>query len=226
MTSKLLETLSHAILTGYRDTRSPHQSELAGQPGVVELVNQALSSGIAVDTILQDGMVSGMEVVGNKFSNGEYFLPDLLMSAQAMKAGMQILEPLLKGANVRRRGKVIIGTVQGDIHDIGKNLVSVILEGGGFEILDLGVDVPAAKFVETAGKHPEAVVGMSALITTTRESMRATLEQIRGAGLSNKVIIGGAVVTRAYADEIGADGFTKDAGKVVNLVRELQAVET
>lgn len=199
---------------------------MAGQPGVVELISQALSSGIAVDTILQDGMVSGMEVVGNKFSSGEYFLPNLLMSAQAMKAGMRILEPLMKGANVRRRGKVILGTAQGDIHDIGKNLVSVILEGGGFEIIDLGVDVPAAIFIETAGEHPEAVVGISALLTTTRESMRATLEQIRGAGLNNKVIIGGAVVTQAYADEIGADGFTRDAGKVVKIVKELQAIGT
>jgi 5-methyltetrahydrofolate--homocysteine methyltransferase len=166
-------------------------------------------------------MISGMEEVGRRFSEGEYFLPDMLMSAQAMKAGMAILEPLMLGDSSSTRGTVILGTVLGDMHDIGKNLVGVMLEGGGFKVHDLGIDVPAGKFVELASQHPAAVVGMSALLTTTREAMRATIDALRAAGLSNKVIVGGAAIGREFADDIQADGFSNNAADAVPLVKQL-----
>ncbi|UCH64297.1 MAG: corrinoid protein [Fidelibacterota bacterium] len=197
---------------------------MAGKPGVVELIETALSKHLEVGKILQQGLIAGMEVVGDKFSNGEYFLPDLLMSAQAVKAGMQLIDPLLRGEDSRKLGVIVIGTVRGDMHDIGKNLVAVVLEGGGFDVIDLGIDVSPETFLEQGREHPEAVIGMSALLTTTRESIRTTVDILREADLKNKIIVGGAVVNQEFADEIGADGYSRDATKAVHLVKDLLGI--
>lgn len=220
---KILENLKLAIIEGKVDSNLSNTFDKEEKSGVAGLVDLALSEGIPIDDILNKGMISGMDVVGKRFSSGEYFLPNLLMSAKAMKGGMAILEPLLKKANIELTGKVIIGTVKGDMHDIGKNLVSVILQGGGFEIIDLGVDVPSERFVDAGKAHPDAVIGMSALLTTTRGAISDTMDHLRREGLKNKIIIGGAVVSRQFADEIGADGFTQDAAKAVSLVKSIIA---
>jgi 5-methyltetrahydrofolate--homocysteine methyltransferase len=188
---------------------------------VKDLVRKAIDENIPAPKILNESLIAGMEVVGKKFSDGEYFVPDMLLSAQAMKSGMQIIEPLLKGDESKKVGTVILGTVKGDMHDIGKNLVRMMLEGGGFEVIDLGINTPSEKFIETAKKYPDAVIGMSALLTTTMENMRVSIESLRASGLNNKVIIGGAAASQRFADEIHADGFTRDAAQSVQLVKKL-----
>jgi 5-methyltetrahydrofolate--homocysteine methyltransferase len=219
--SDVLHEITELIIRGRANAQASYPPDLAGQPGVKEKVEQGIAEGIEPVRIIKEGMIAGMEVVGQKCSDGEYFLPDMLMSAQAMKTGMAILEPLLAGDTSSSLGTVILGTVKGDMHDIGKNLVGVMLEGGGFKVHDLGIDVPAEKFVELAAQHPDAVVGMSALLTTTREAMRSAIDALRGAGMTNKVIIGGAAVGRAFADEIHADGFSNNAADAVPMVKQL-----
>ena len=218
---KILEDISELIIKGHADSGAPYPPELAGKPGVKELVSDALDGGLDPVVIIQQGMVPGMEVVGQKFSDGDYFLPDMLMSAQAMKAGMGILEPFLAGDKSASLGTVILGTVKGDMHDIGKNLVGVMLEGGGFTVLDLGIDVSTERLLDALDEHPDAIVGMSALLTTTRENMRETIAAIRRKGLANKVIIGGAAIGRAFADEIMADGYSRNAADAVPMVKDL-----
>jgi 5-methyltetrahydrofolate--homocysteine methyltransferase len=217
----VLDEITILIIRGRADAQKNYPPELAGQPGVKEKVEQAIAEGIEPNRIIKEGMIPGMEEVGRKFTEGDYFLPDMLMSAQAMKAGMAVLEPLLAGDTSSSLGTVILGTVKGDMHDIGKNLVGVMLEGGGFTVHDLGIDVSAEKFVEQASQHPDAVVGMSALLTTTRESMRATIDALKTAGMTNKVIVGGAAIGRAFADEIKADGFSNNAADAVPMVKQL-----
>jgi len=222
---ELLQEISDMIVRGRIDAQAPYPPDMAGQPGVKEHVDEALAQGLEPTRIIRESLIPGMEIVGKKFTDGEYFLPDMLMSAQAMKAGMAILEPLLTGDKSSMRGTVILGTVKGDMHDIGKNLVGVMLEGGGFKVYDLGIDVPVERFVEMAAQYPDAVVGMSALLTTTRENMRKVAEAIRLKGLANKVIIGGAAVGRAFASEIQADGFSHNATEVVPMVTNLLGIQ-
>ncbi len=222
----LLQEISEMIVCGRVDARASYPPDMAGQPGVKERVEAALAKSLEPTRIIREGMIPGMEIVGQKFTDGEYFLPDMLMSAQAMKAGMALLEPLLASDKSGILGTVILGTVKGDMHDIGKNLVGVMLEGGGFKVHDLGIDVPVEKFVEKASQHPDAVVGMSALLTTTRENMRATIEALRANGLKNKVIVGGAAVGRAFADEIRADGSSNNVADAVSLVKVLLQIES
>jgi 5-methyltetrahydrofolate--homocysteine methyltransferase len=217
----VLNEITELIIRGRANAQTPYPPDLAGQPGVKEKVEQAIAEGIEPGRIIKEGMIPGMEDVGRKFTEGEYFLPDMLMSAQAMKTGMAVLEPLLAGDTSSSLGTVILGTVKGDMHDIGKNLVGVMLEGGGFTVHDLGIDVSAEKFVEQATQNPDAVVGMSALLTTTRESMRATIDALRAAGMTNKVIVGGAAIGRAFADDIQADGFSNNAADAVPMVKQL-----
>lgn len=192
---------------------------------VKELVNKAVSDGISAEDILNNGLVVGMNVVGVKFKNNEFFIPEVLVSARAMTAGLDILDPLLAEANVKPRGKVVIGTVKGDLHDIGKNIVGMMLQGAGYEIVDLGADVPKEKFIESAEKEGAQMVGMSALLTTTMIYMQEIIQGLREAGLRDKVkvIIGGAPVTQAYADKIGADGYAPDAASAVDLAEGLLA---
>jgi 5-methyltetrahydrofolate--homocysteine methyltransferase len=165
-----------------------------------------------------------MDTVGDKFSKGEYYVPEMLFSAKAMKAGLAILSPHIIDTSALTVGKVILGTVQGDMHDIGKNLVGMMLEGAGFEVIDLGINTPPEKFLEAAQKHPEAVVGMSALLTITMGKMKDVIELLKNKGIKNKVIIGGAPVTQNFASQIGAHGYAPDASQAVVKTKELLAI--
>jgi 5-methyltetrahydrofolate--homocysteine methyltransferase len=181
----------------------------------------ALDAGVDIQKILNDGLIGAMDEVGEKFSSGELFVPEMLMAAQAMKAGLAILKPLLAQGKSRRRGTVVIGTVKGDLHDIGKNLVSMMMEGAGFDVVDLGVDVDSEAFVKAAAENKADVIALSALLTTTMPAMETTVKAVKEAGLATKTVIGGAPVTRAFADQIGADGYGADAPGAVRLVKEL-----
>ena len=187
------------------------------------LVRQALNQGVQADQILSGGLISGMDIVGRDFKAGDIFVPEVLIAARAMSAGMEILRPLLAEGEVSSVGKFVIGTVKGDLHDIGKNLVRMMLEGAGFEIIDLGTDVDPDAFVEAVQKHKPNLIGMSALLTTTMTQMKATIEALEEAGLRNsaKIMIGGAPVTSAYAEQIGADAYAPDAASAVDVARGL-----
>jgi 5-methyltetrahydrofolate--homocysteine methyltransferase len=175
--------------------------------------------------ILNEGLIPAMGEVGCRFEAGEYYLPEMLVSAQAMKASLNLLRPLLVERKVEPMGRVVVGTVQGDLHDIGKNLVSMMLEGAGFEVVDLGVDVPPGKFVEAA--RGAQVIGLSALLTTTMPTMGRVIPALKEAGVRDqvKVIVGGAPVTQAFADQIGADGYGPDASSAVRKVKELLGLQ-
>lgn len=199
------------------------QAVIEGQAKqVVPKVEQALAEGLAPDAILHDGLISAMQEVGRLFEEGEYFVPEMLIAARAMKAALMILQPLLVDQGVEPLGRIVIGTVKGDLHDIGKSLVAMMLEGAGFEIVDLGVDVAPERFIEEVRKGAN-VVAMSALLTTTMPNMKTTIEAIEAAGLRGQAIIlvGGAPVTQAYAKEIGADGYAPDASSAVRVARQL-----
>ena len=191
--------------------------------GVKTNLQLSLDANLDPTVILNDGMISAMREVGARFEAGEYYVPEMLIAARAMQSGMAILKPYLQQTERKSMGKVVIGTVKGDLHDIGKNLVSLMLEGAGFEIIDLGVDVPAEEFVKQARELKPDIVAMSALLTTTMPSMRTTIDALTAAGLRNdvKVIIGGAPVTETYAQQIEADGFSPDASRAVNVALEL-----
>jgi 5-methyltetrahydrofolate--homocysteine methyltransferase len=201
------------------------QTVIEGQIKVAPVkVKQGLDEGLRPDVILNEGLIAAMKQVGGLFEEGEYFVPEMLVSARAMSAALQILKPFLVKDGVKPIGKVAIGTVKGDLHDIGKNLVAMMLEGSGFEIMDLGCDVPPEKFVE-AVRNGASVIAMSALLTTTMANMKATIDAIEKAGLRDKVkvIVGGAPLTDSYASEIGADAYSLDASSAVRKVHELFA---
>ena len=191
--------------------------------GAVQITRAALDEGTAAKSVLDDGLIAGMDVVGACFKTNEIFIPEVLMAARAMKMAMGLLEPELVRAGVEPIGKFLIGTVQGDIHDIGKNLVAMMLKGAGFEVIDLGVDVPAERFVEQAKTAGVQLVGMSTLLTTTMPGMAKTLKALKDAGVSANVMIGGAPVTQAYADKIGASGYAPDAASAVDVAKSLVA---
>jgi len=190
---------------------------------VVENVKTAINNGISIDDILNKGLIKAMDVVGEKFSSGEIFVPEMLQAAKAMQLGLEILKPHLAGDALMEKGTVVIGTVKGDLHDIGKNLVTMMVEGAGFNVIDLGVDVDTDKFVSEAQIHNADVVCLSALLTTTMPIMAKTVEALKEAGLKAKTIIGGAPVTDAYAQQICADGFSDNAPGAVELIRKLVA---
>lgn len=201
------------------------QGVLEGDMGAVrENVQAALDAKAPVKEILQKGLIDAMSEVGRLFEEGEYFVPEMLIAARAMKAGLAILQPLLVDSGVEPAGRVAIGTVKGDLHDIGKNLVAMMLEGAGFEINDLGTDVPPEKFL-AAVQDGANILGLSALLTTTMPSMETTIKAIEAAGLRDKVkvMIGGAPVTAEYSRRIGADGFAPDASQAVTLAKTLMA---
>ena len=190
---------------------------------IADVVQEALDAGAGAGEIL-NVMGEAMDEVGAKFQTGEIFVPEMLVAAKTMQMGVGVLKPLLGGDEVGKHGKFIIGTVAGDLHDIGKNLVAMMVESAGFEVIDLGIDVPAEKFVEAVKSNPDChVVGVSALLTTTMEAMRATVKALKDAGLSDqvKIMVGGAPVTQAFADEIGADVYTSDAGAAAEKAKEL-----
>lgn len=192
-------------------------------PVVKELTEKALAEGESPQDVLNKGLVAGMTVVGEKFKNNEFYVPEVLIAARAMKSGMEVLRPKLVDAGVEPVAKVAIGTVRGDLHDIGKNLVAMMMEGAGFEIIDLGVDVKPEQFVETVKEKNASLVCLSALLTTTMPAMKDTIEALEAAGLRDKVnvMVGGAPVTQNYADEIGADGYAPDAASAVDKAKEL-----
>jgi 5-methyltetrahydrofolate--homocysteine methyltransferase len=186
-------------------------------------VQAALDAGIPADTILKDGLIAAMSEVGRLFEENEYFVPEMLVSARAMQSGLAILKPHLAAGGATPSGKVVIGTVKGDLHDIGKNLVGMMLEGSGFEIIDLGSDVTPEKFVQAVKDHNPQVIGMSALLTTTMPSMSNTIKALQEAGVREqvKVMIGGAPVTDEFAKRVGADGYSPDASSAVRLAKSL-----
>jgi 5-methyltetrahydrofolate--homocysteine methyltransferase len=190
---------------------------------VAELVQKALDQGMAAPEVLQAGLIAGMDEVGRDFKAGELFVPEVLIAARAMHAGMGVLRPLLAESDVPSTGKYVIGTVKGDLHDIGKNLVKMMLEGAGFETVDLGTDVEPEVFVEAVREHRPQLIGMSALLTTTMVQMKATIEALEEAGLreSVRIMVGGAPVTDAFAKEIGADAYAPDAATAVDVARGL-----
>ncbi len=194
---------------------------------VAQLTQKGVQEGLPPLEILNKGLIAGMEVVGQNFKEGEIYVPDVLIAARAMRAGMDILRPLLAESDVPSTGKVILGTVQGDLHDIGKNLVGIMMEGAGFEVIDLGADVSADKFVAAVKEHRPKIVGMSALLTVTMVGMKSVLDSIESQGLRQDVIalVGGAPVTQKFADEIGADGYAHDAVSAVSKVKELLKIE-
>jgi 5-methyltetrahydrofolate--homocysteine methyltransferase len=190
---------------------------------VKQLTKAEVAAGTEIGTILNQGLIGAMDTVGEKFSAGDLFVPEMLMAAQAMKAGLEILKPLLSAGQAKARGRVVIGTVKGDLHDIGKNLVSMMMEGAGFDVIDLGVDVASEKFVQVATEKKADVIALSALLTTTMPAMQTTVTAVKEAGLASRTIIGGAPVTQGFADQIGADGYSPDAPGAVKLVKKLMA---
>jgi 5-methyltetrahydrofolate--homocysteine methyltransferase len=196
--------------------------EAGNRTAAAELTQAALEAGVGPAEVLA-AMTAAMDVVGKKFQEGELFVPEMLIAARAMKAGTLILEPALVAAGVTPEFTAVVGTVEGDLHDIGKNLVGMMWKGAGFEVVDLGVNVPAARFAEAAVEHRAHIVGLSALLTTTMPTMRAAVEAVHASGGSAKVVIGGAPTTPEFADQIGADGYAPDAGAAVDLARRLLA---
>jgi 5-methyltetrahydrofolate--homocysteine methyltransferase len=191
--------------------------------GVEAAVRSALDASLAAEQILNEGLIAAMTEVGDRFERQEFYVPEMLVSARAMQAGLALLKPQLAASGVKAVGKVVLGTVRGDLHDIGKSLVGMMLEGGGFEVIDLGTDVGPEKFGEAVRMHKPQLVGMSALLTTTMQSMKSTLEALEDLGVRGhvKVMVGGAPVTGAFAKEIGADGYAADASRAVALAKSL-----
>jgi len=205
-----LAALADALIKGDRNT-------------VSKLTKQALDENVSPKDVLEKGLIAGMDVVGKRFKANEIYVPEVLIAARAMKTSMEILKPALEKAGVRPVAKVVLGTVKGDLHDIGKNLVGMMLTGGGLEVVDIGTDAPPDKFVQTCRDQGAKVCAMSALLTTTMPQMAEVVKALKGAGVQTKTIIGGAPVTQNYADEIGADGYAPDAASAVDVVRELIA---
>jgi len=189
------------------------------QKSAVEITEAVIDEGMPAKTILDEGLIAGMDTVGERFKKNQIYIPEVLMAARAMKMAVKLLEPELAKAGIEPIAKFVIGTTQGDLHDIGKNLVAMMLKGAGFEVIDLGVDVSPEKFVEQAKAANAQLVGISTLLTTTMPGMEKTIKAIRQAGLSTRIMIGGAPVTQAYADKIGADGYADDAALAVDVAK-------
>ena len=208
------------------DFRAIADAVKAGRAKIVKtLVTEAVAEGVNAEAILNDGLIVGMNELGVLFKNNEVYVPEVLIAARAMKTGTEILKPLLAEANAQTRGVVAIGTVKGDLHDIGKNLVGMMLEGSGFTVIDLGVDVTPEAFIDAAKNQGAQILGMSALLTTTMPSIKLSIDALREAGVREKVkiMIGGAPVTQSFADEVGADGYSPDAASAADLAKALIA---
>lgn len=221
--SELIERIAYCIEFGKINAASPYPPEMRGMEGADELTKKALEEGIGPDTILHRGMVVGMERVGVKFSENKVFVPQMLMSAKAMSTAMQHLKPYILSGSVKRKGTVIVGTVAGDLHDIGKNLVAMMLEGAGWEVIDLGVDVGADRFVMALKEHPGSCIGLSALLTTTMVNMEKIVQEIRKADGFCRILIGGAPVNDEFRRQIGADFYSPDPQGAVNYLNQLVA---
>jgi methanogenic corrinoid protein MtbC1 len=219
--TELLEKLSVCVEFGKIDIKSPYPPSMKDQEGAFELTRNALEEGISPSEILEEALIPAMSRVGQKFSRNEIFVPQMLMAAKAMSSSMVHLKPYYLNGQAKRRGVFIIGTVTGDLHDIGKNLVAMMIEGAGWEIIDLGVDVSADKFIQAADKHPGAVIGLSALLTTTMENMRKTVTALRVKYPAQKILVGGAPVTAEFCTKIGADFYSPDPQGAVEYLKTL-----
>lgn len=217
----ILKKISRCVECGKIDKASPYPPDMRGQEGSDELTKMALDGGIRPDEILDGALIPAMEEVGEKFSRKEIYVPQMLMAARAMNSAMKHLKPFFQSGETKRKGKFIIGTVAGDLHDIGKNLVAMMIEGGGWEVIDLGVDVGSDKFLKAIEENPGAVVGLSALLTTTMENMKKTVAAIREKHGNVRILVGGAPVTPEYCTKIGADFYSPDPQGAVNYLKTL-----
>lgn len=207
------------------DMEALKQSIIKGdQKTAVEVTKQALDEGMNPETVLNDGLIGGMNIIGAAFKKNEVYVPEVLIAARAMKMAMEPLEPKLAEAGVEPIGNIVIGTVKGDLHDIGKNLVIMMLKGAGFNVIDIGTDAPAERFIEAVKEHNAKVCGLSALLTTTMPMMEKTVVAFREAGMDTKLMVGGAPVTQEYAEKIGAEGYASDAATAVDVAKEFLAV--
>jgi 5-methyltetrahydrofolate--homocysteine methyltransferase len=205
-----LSALSEAVIAG--------NAEQVG-----ELTKKALEENLGVQEIINNGLIAGMNVIGERFKNNEIFIPEVMLSAHAMRTGMELLKPLFASSNIESKGTVLIATVKGDVHDIGKNLVAMMFEGAGFKVIDLGIDVDSSKVITSIKEHTPDIVALSTLLTTTMDNMKDIIDNMKSEGLSNnvKVMVGGAAVNEPFALEIGADGYAKDASLAVDKAKEL-----
>ena len=219
--SDILERLSYCVEMGKINRTSPYPPNLRDQEGADELARQALDEGVKPDEILEKALIPAMSVVGNKFSRQEIFVPQMLMSAKAMSSALVHLKPFFLSGETKRKGTFIIGTVTGDLHDIGKNLVAMMIEGGGWEVVDLGVDVSAEKFLKAIDEHPGAIVGLSALLTTTMDNMKRIVAAIKEKHPGRTILVGGAPVTKEFCEKIGADFYSPDPQGAVNYLNKL-----
>lgn len=221
--NELLTKIARCVEVGKINRISPYPPDMKDQDGADELTGKALKEGIKPDEILEKALIPAMAIVGNKFSKQEIYVPQMLMSAKAMSSAMAHLKPFFLSGETRRKGTFIIGTVSGDLHDIGKNLVAMMIEGGGWEVIDLGVDVGPEKFLKAVNENPEASVGLSALLTTTMENMRKIVTTIKEKYPHLKILVGGAPVTMDYCKKIGADFYSPDPQGAVNYLNKLTA---
>ena len=217
----ILEKLAYCVENGKINKTSPYPPSMKDQDGADELAKKALESGIKPDEILENALIIAMAKVGDRFTKKEIYVPQMLMAAKAMNSAMAHLKPFFQSGETKRKGKFIIGTVSGDLHDIGKNLVAMMIEGGGWEVIDLGVDVGAEKFLHALNENPDAVVGLSALLTTTMENMKKIVAAIKEKHSGSKILVGGAPVTVEYCEKIGADFYSPDPQGAVNYLKQL-----
>ena len=216
----MLSKLAECVEFGKINKASPYPPSMKNQDGADELTKKALESGINPNEILENALIPAMAIVGNKFSRKEIYVPQMLMAAKAMNGAMIHIKPFFQSGEAKRKGTFIIGTVSGDLHDIGKNLVSMMIEGGGWEVIDLGVDVDEGKFIEALRKDPKAAIGMSALLTTTMGNMKKIVFAIKNKYPDSKILIGGAPVTQEYCKKIGADFYSPDPQGAVNYLKQ------
>jgi len=220
---EILAKIELNVMQGRRNSEDEGlEDELAGTPGVAELVQQALEEGVEAREILIESLSSGMDKVGEKYQRGEYFLPDMLTAAEAVGAAMEILEPVLLQEGVKPKGKTVLATVKGDLHDIGKNIVGLMLKGAGYEVIDLGADVETGEIIKAVKDYDPDILGLSALLTTTMEEMGKTIEQLQAEGCRDglKIMVGGAPLSAEFAEKIGADAYGKDAISAVQIAED------
>jgi 5-methyltetrahydrofolate--homocysteine methyltransferase len=219
----ILEKLATCVEFGKINKDSPYPPNMKDQDGADELAKKALDEGVRPDEILENALVPAMARVGEKFTRKEIYVPQMLMAAKAMNSAMAHLKPFFQSGETKRKGKFIVGTVAGDLHDIGKNLVAMMIEGGGWEVIDLGVDVSTEKFLATLEQNPGSVIGLSALLTTTMENMKKTVSVIKEKHSATRILVGGAPVTQEYCEKIGADFYSPDPQGAVNYLKSLVA---
>jgi methanogenic corrinoid protein MtbC1 len=218
---EILDKIALCVESGKINRTSPYPPNMKDQDGADELAKRALDEGVKPDEILENALIPAMARIGDKFSRKEIYVPQMLMGAKAMNSAMVHLKPYFQSGETKRKGKVIIGTVSGDLHDIGKNLVAMMIEGGGWEVIDLGVDVGAEKFLKALDENPGAIVGLSALLTTTMENMKKIVSAIKEKYSGSKILVGGAPVTMDYCMKIGADFYAPDPQGAVNYLKKL-----